>query len=383
VSGNFQKNIPTGTPVNRTFELGTGTDYTPLDVSFASVSTAGNLTASTTSGDHPQIVTSSISSSKGVNRYWTLANAGIVFTNYSATFNFVAGDIDGGANTANFLIDRYSGGTWTPATVGTKTGTSTQATGLTAFGDFQVGEIATLKTWDGGAATNNWGDANNWNPNGVPDNTHDVLLNGANTINVNVAANAGGVLISNASLVLTILSGNSLTVVSDLNMSNGTLNTEASLPTAGGYGLTGGTVAYTASSGSQTIAAVTYNNLTISGGGTKTLGGNIGVAGNLTVSGGTLDLSTFTANRTSSGGTISVAAGLTLRIGGTNGFPANYTVHTLNATSTVEYYGSTQTVGNTTYGNLTLSGSGPKTTPSGTTTTTVAGNFTLNSVITY
>ncbi len=49
---------------------------------------------------------------------------------------------------------------------------------------------AATKTWDRGAATNNWGDANNWNPNGVPANTDDVVfdhsaLGGAYTVSVN------------------------------------------------------------------------------------------------------------------------------------------------------------------------------------------------------
>ena len=34
----------------------------------------------------------------------------------------------------------------------------------------------TQKTWDGGASTTNWGDANNWNPNGVPTATDAVTI---------------------------------------------------------------------------------------------------------------------------------------------------------------------------------------------------------------
>ena len=80
-----------------------------------------------------------------MNRSWTLTNSGIVFTNYGATFTFVAGDLDGGAATANFIVGRYSAG-WTYPTVGTKTSTSTQTTGLTAFGAFQLGEICATPT---------------------------------------------------------------------------------------------------------------------------------------------------------------------------------------------------------------------------------------------
>jgi len=138
VVGNLQKHFITGAPT-ATFEVGSATAYTPINISFAAVSVAGDLIASTTTGDHPNLGSSNISPAKTANRYWTLTNSGIGFTNYNATFNFVPADVDAGANTANFIVARYSSG-WTYPAVGTKTPTSTQATGLTAFSDFQVGD---------------------------------------------------------------------------------------------------------------------------------------------------------------------------------------------------------------------------------------------------
>ncbi|HEY5883466.1 MAG TPA: hypothetical protein VIT88_02215 [Pyrinomonadaceae bacterium] len=139
VVGNFKKFIATGA-TSKTFEVGDASNYTPVTVSFASVTTAGDLTASDIAGDHPNISSSNINSSKSVNRYWTLTNSGIVFTNYSATFNFVSGDVDSGANTNAFVVGKHTSGTWSYPTVGTKTSNSTQAIGLTAFSDFQIGE---------------------------------------------------------------------------------------------------------------------------------------------------------------------------------------------------------------------------------------------------
>ena len=222
---------------------------------------------------------------------------------------------------------------------------------------------AVTKTWDGGASTNNWGDANNWNPNGVPASTDVIELTGANTIDINVAAVGMDLYLNNASLTLTVKSGQSLTVGGNLAIASGTLNTEASFPTVTGTTtINGGTVGYTAASGSQTVAAKSYVNLTISGGGTKTLAGTITPTGNLSVNGGTLDLSTYTANRSTGGGTLTVANGATLKIGGTGTLPSNYSTHSIGATSTVEFAGTTTSVGalnsSQNYGNLTISGSG-------------------------
>ena len=142
VVGNFTKSVATG-PTLLTFEIGDATDYTPVNLSFASVTTSGNLTASTTVGDHPDISSSIIDPAKSVNRYWTLTNRGIVFTTYNATFNFVADDKDPGTNTNNFIIGKCDGGSWTvPPTIGTRTTTSTQALGMTTLSDYQVGEPA-------------------------------------------------------------------------------------------------------------------------------------------------------------------------------------------------------------------------------------------------
>ncbi|HYW71033.1 MAG TPA: hypothetical protein VE961_08365, partial [Pyrinomonadaceae bacterium] len=139
VVGNLQKYIGTGSP-SATFEVGTST-YAPINVSFASVSVAGNLIASTTASDHPNISSSNLYAARTVNRYWTLTNSGISFTTYSATFNFVSADLDAGVTTSKLIVGRYSAG-WTYPAIGTRTATSTQATGLNSFGDFQLGETA-------------------------------------------------------------------------------------------------------------------------------------------------------------------------------------------------------------------------------------------------
>jgi len=143
VLGNLTLHYPAGTN-SCIFPIGDATAYTPATVTIASVtSTLANsaLTASTTAGDHPDTTAgiSGIDAAKSVNRYWSLTpGAGLTFATYDTTFNFVAGDVDVGASTANFIIGRKNGGVWSYPTVGAKNGTSTQATGMSQAGGFGV-----------------------------------------------------------------------------------------------------------------------------------------------------------------------------------------------------------------------------------------------------
>ena len=142
VAGKLKKYVPTGNNRTVTFEIGSATSYAPVTLLFSTVTGAGSVTASTASGEHPDIATSGINASKDVNRYWNLQNAGTVFTaaGYRATFTFVAAERDPGSNFASYIVKRYAAPSWFPTTVGTRAATSIQALGLTAFGGFAAGE---------------------------------------------------------------------------------------------------------------------------------------------------------------------------------------------------------------------------------------------------
>ncbi|PKK81977.1 MAG: hypothetical protein CVT49_16060 [candidate division Zixibacteria bacterium HGW-Zixibacteria-1] len=139
VFGNLRKQVSAGS-TSQTFEIGDAGSYCPLSVSFSGITSSGDLTARITAGDHPKIESSTIDSIRSVNKYWTLTNSGIVFTNYDASFGFNDGDIDGGANTDLFKVGRYAGDVWTYPVVGVKAATRTEAIALTEFGDFGLGE---------------------------------------------------------------------------------------------------------------------------------------------------------------------------------------------------------------------------------------------------
>ena len=125
---------------------------------------------------------------------------------------------------------------------------------------------------------------------------------------------------------------------------------------------------------SSAETGATFGNLVVDKpAGTVNLVTNALVSGNATVTSGTLSLGAFGLDRVTAGGTISVADGAFLRIGGTGGFPANYTTRSLAPASSVSYDGSAQTVSALTYGHLTLDTGGVKTMPG--TAFTVAGDY--------
>jgi len=240
--------------------------------------------------------------------------------------------------------------------------------------------VAPTKTWDGGAATSNWGDGANWNPDGVPGPQNDVQLTSGVAITVNVAAAAKNLTLNNGSLVLSIQSGASIAVSGNLSILAGTLATDEAFPTVSGTTtISGGDVSYTLSSGSQTVDAKTYNNLSLSGG-TKTLGGNVSVSGDLTISSGIVDLGTNSLNRTAPGGTMTLSSGATLLVGGASGgisgsnFPTNFS--TRNLSGIVEFNrAGDQIIPALAYADLTLSSSGTKTIGSG--VMTISGAFSV------
>ncbi len=141
VTGQLQKNVASGSNVSRTFEIGSGGFYAPATVVFGSVSTAGNLVASTAGGEHPDIANSGLDASKDVNRSWTITNSGVGFSSYTATFTYGAADVDPLADPNTFEVRKKDGAVWSPTATGTRTATSTQATGLTSFSDFAVGTV--------------------------------------------------------------------------------------------------------------------------------------------------------------------------------------------------------------------------------------------------
>ncbi|MBC7485741.1 MAG: T9SS type A sorting domain-containing protein [Cytophagaceae bacterium] len=122
------------------------------------------------------------------------------------------------------------------------------------------------------------------------------------------------------------------------------------------------TIEYASALIPQTVSALSYGTLIISGGTVKTAAGSftlqssVSGAGNIQITtASTFDISTFTVNRgtTLSGGALTLANSCTLRVA--VAFPLNFSSYSLEPTSTTEYYGANQTIYAVIYGHLNLS----------------------------
>ena len=291
IHGRIRKNIKiSGVPQNYSFEIGDAVNYTPIEITFSSVSDAGTLTAYQSASDHPLVKYSGIDQDKSVNRYFTLAGNGLTFTSYDATFNFVSTDIDAGANTAYFFAKRYNAPSWFPSTTNVRLSTSTRTLGITGFGDFVIGEASSTFYWTKGAGTFSWGDDYNWSSHSIPTSGNTVIFDGKDTIEINIDGECKDLIIQNDTLRLTILQGKSLTVNGNLTHYSGVFSTMEAFPTIVGGGsislLNGSTFGYDASIGTQNVVALPYRNLRISGGGTKTAAGALTVNRNLEIGSG-------------------------------------------------------------------------------------------------
>jgi hypothetical protein len=210
------------------------------------------------------------------------------------------------------------------------------------------------KTWDGGAGTSNWGDANNWSPNGVPSNADDITLISSNVVVVNI----------------------NLAVCKSLNISGtltiGNNDTNRRLTVSGNVIINGGGVLQTAGNGGNTLL----------------IGGNL-------VNDGTFDMNVGNADAevTFNGGTTQTisGAGATMDFNSitlTNAFPLvinrGITVDGdwINNGKSVSGSGLVTFTGNSIIGGPSVTAF-PNLTITGTVlqgvNTTVSGNFTINS----
>lgn len=121
-----------------------------------------------------------------------------------------------------------------------------------------------------------------------------------------------------------------------------------------------------------------YANLVIDGSGIKNITTATVITGNLTVNGAAFDMDQSTFGTEGSNKTLTVANGATFIVG-SNTFPTGFATHSIGETSTFEFDGGNQAIGNLIsgqqYGHMVLSGTnGNK---------TLSGNATVRGTLTY
>ena len=96
----------TGFPLNYAFPVGV-TAYTPVNYSFTDNTVATNLYVRVVETTHPSVSTTDYIQ----NRYWStnLSDASGTYS-YSASYNFISGDIVG--NSSNIRVVRWNGSSW-------------------------------------------------------------------------------------------------------------------------------------------------------------------------------------------------------------------------------------------------------------------------------
>lgn len=323
VNGPLAIRVKTAVNTSRTFPIGQGLQWRPVVLNnFHTNGIAQIFIVTPITGPVPGTPQSPLQT-LAYKRYYHISNTANIFSSSTATVQLSYGldDNIGASVTARVAQSATSNGVYA-SIGGTATSFPTSAivstTSITSGSEYFVigNDNSTPFVWDGGASTNNWGDAANWSTDIVPTNFSDVDFSSVTaTINVNVAAQVRNITIGNSGFTLNILAGNSLTVNGNytqslsgtVSLNSGTLDIKGNFSRTGGT-LNGNTAQVNFSGSAQTIQnGFSLYNVTLSGG-TKTFtaGQTYTVTNNFEVqSTASIDLSVPTAT------TITVAKDLT------------------------------------------------------------------------
>ncbi len=244
---------------------------------------------------------SGISALTGTRRWYGEVLSGSITSYSSISIAYGTDDGFGTATNAVKKIAQASTLAGTYNSLGPVTGTATplvSTTGTYSTLDYFALGISSGSlpiSWDGGAGTSNWGDANNWSNDIVPTSSSDLIITGSTTINVNVNAEAAVLTIgagvtlnlnANALTIAGTAAGNGLSNSGIMNLGGGTL-------TVGPIG--GGNRNFT-NNGTLTVTSgslIVNGNLALGDGSTFNMsGGDITLDPNDGTAGGSLSSST-------------------------------------------------------------------------------------------
>ncbi|MCC6251914.1 MAG: hypothetical protein IT238_05580 [Bacteroidia bacterium] len=292
-TGQLKRSISTsGLPINYLFPVGDATNYSPVSLNFSANSTNRDIGVSVAQGAVPN----NLPSPHYINRSWTFSNSASGTYSYNPTFTYVLADVVG--TETNMKISRYVGPLWTqydgtPNTTVTSptmtlTGNLNETSGpLSSYWTGRVYNPMVNYTWNG-SVSNAWNNASNWTPNGIPDVIDNVTISTStpNPCVVNgIVAKANNFTL-NGTGNLQLIGNAQLTINGNLNYVN----------TASASFSCNSTL-YITSPNPQTIPALNYGNLDLTGG-NRTLanGGTVGICGLLTPGAGVITVTNNTVN---------------------------------------------------------------------------------------
>ncbi|MEI6696386.1 MAG: hypothetical protein WCO13_09975, partial [Bacteroidota bacterium] len=353
VFGNLRRYVTNAAAPTVGYDIGDASNYTPVSVIFAgTVSGSGYLDVSTSAYTPP--FASGLSQTKYINRKWTITNTSVAgFSSYSPSFTFVAGDKVGTPNTAALVIRKYSGTAWSVTTTGSQLALSTQATGLTSFSDFAIGEdaCAGIALWLGSTSTD-WNVGSNWCSGSIPTSSSNVEIPSAPT-NQPIIGSAGG-----ACNNITIDAGATLTMGGTY-----TLTVSGNWVNSGTFSAITSTVNFNGSFAQTISGTTTFSTLKVNNLAGLTLSSTATV-NNLTI-GDVVSGSVFNDGGfqlTGSGAFNLISGSFKLGSGATASTYPNFSSSSLGASTTVDYASSSaQTIAAVNYGNLSNSNNGNKT----------------------
>ncbi len=131
VTGNLQRAIAGSGTATYLFPVGNGNNYTPLQFTFNSLSSQGDITVFSNGSKHPNIASSLLNSAQSVNNYWSVNNSGVAFSTVEGTFDFPLGLADGG----DYLVGLFNESSWSYPNVTSASSTSVSFNGLSSLGN--------------------------------------------------------------------------------------------------------------------------------------------------------------------------------------------------------------------------------------------------------
>ena len=279
---------------NFTYPIGVSGKYTPAEYTLSSGASAGTITVKPVNSKHPNATGAGTAF---INYYWSVSHSALTFTSLTHRYTYVAADEQG--TVADYRDARFQGGAWTVGIIagnpdlGTRviTFTNTNVTGDYTTGEHTAFEDATLYTsqmdgiWESDVA---------WLPDppgtnlGPPDGSF-VIISEGHTITVTTNSNRMATLEVRGRLHLGTTNGHDFGTVTTSGAGERTIQIQSSIFPTGNFtaftAANGGTVEYDGTVILPTQS--TYNNLTFTSAGTKTLPNtDLTVNGNFTVNGG-------------------------------------------------------------------------------------------------